>query len=229
MYRASWVAERSLHDGATHDQLLPRLVVIALALIVVTSALYGAVKFTSTWAAPDAGKVSFKGQKVAALIMSDDMNLRVPAEEALARELTAKGMTGVAAFRLIPREELKDVSRAKGWFERGSVAGVVVLRPVSDDKVTEHTPDVWTTSSYSTLWGYFPYGWSTAYSLRVDPGRTNHRRRGANLQDLDGRPRVGRRQRGHQPEEPPAARRRHRQRGRQQDPTAVQVKSESSN
>jgi hypothetical protein len=142
-----------------------RLVVIALALIVVTSALYGAVKFTSTWAAPDAGKVSFKGQKVAALIMSDDMNLRVPAEEALARELTAKGMTGVAAYRLIPREELKDVSRAKGWFERGSVAGVVVLRPVSDDKVTEHTPDVWTTSSYSTLWGYYPYGWSTTYYI----------------------------------------------------------------
>ena len=40
-----------------------RLVVIALALIVVTSALYSAVKFTSTWAAPDAGKVSFKGRR----------------------------------------------------------------------------------------------------------------------------------------------------------------------
>src|SRR5262245_15981206 len=141
------------------------VVLAAVAIVVLTAFVQGAVKFTSTWAAPDAGAVSFKGQKVVALIMSDDMDLRVPGEEALARELTARGMTGVAAYRLIPREELKDASRAKSWFERTSVAGVVVLRPVSQEKVERPTAVVWTSPYYSSLWGYYPYGWSSTYQV----------------------------------------------------------------
>ena len=67
--------------------------------------------------------VTFKGQKVAALVISDDMSLRQSAEEALSRELTARGINGVGAYRIIPNEELKDVERAKTWFERGKVTG----------------------------------------------------------------------------------------------------------
>jgi hypothetical protein len=72
-------------------------------------------------------------------------------------------MQGVAAFKLIPREELKDVERAKGWFQKESVAGVVTLRPVSQDKVKRYPPDIWTTTYYDTLWGYYPYGWGAVY------------------------------------------------------------------
>jgi hypothetical protein len=123
------------------------------------------VKFTSVWAAPDAQTVSFKGQKVAALVMMDDVQRRVPREEALARELTARGMTGVAAYLVIPKEELADATRARDWFEKVSVAGVVVLRPVSKDKVKTHTAELWTSPSYATLSGYYPYGWATTYQF----------------------------------------------------------------
>src|SRR5262245_2605667 len=123
-----------------------------LALFAAAVASLGAVKFTSTWGAPDARTTSFKGQKVAALVISDDLSLRMSGEEALARELTAKGIQGVAAYKLIPREELKDVERAKTWFEKESVAGVVTLRPVSLDKVKRYPPDFWTTPYYDSLW-----------------------------------------------------------------------------
>jgi hypothetical protein len=136
-----------------------------VVLLIATATVHGAVTFTSTWAAPDARSVSFKGQKVAALVMSNSFNLRMSAEEALARELTAKGMTGIAAYKAIPKEELQDVERAKAWFERVSVAGVVVLRPVSREKVTRPTVEVWTSASYSTLWGYYPYGWAGTSSV----------------------------------------------------------------
>ena len=136
-----------------------------VVLLIATATVHGAVRFTSTYAAPDARSVSFKGQKVAALVMSDSFNLRMSAEEALARELTAKGMTGIAAYKAIPKEELQDVERAKAWFERVSVAGVVVLRPVSREKVTRPTVEVWTSASYSTLWGYYPYGWAGTSSV----------------------------------------------------------------
>jgi hypothetical protein len=79
------------------------------------------------------------------------------------RELSARGMQGVAAYRMIPREELKDPDRAKTWFEREAVAGVVTLRPVSASKVPRYGPDIWATPNYSTLWGYYPYGWTTVY------------------------------------------------------------------
>lgn len=141
-------------------RLIPSLVIAGLVCAAAT--LHGAVKFTSTYAAPDARSVSFKGQKVAALVMSDSFNLRMSAEEALARELTTRGMTGIAAYKAIPKEELQDVERAKAWFERVAVAGVVVLRPVSREKVTRPTVEVWTSASYSTLWGYYPYGWASS-------------------------------------------------------------------
>ena len=142
---------------------------IAVAIgCVATSLIVGeaAVRFTSTWAAPDARTVSFKGQKVAALVVSDDLSLRMSAEEALARELTARGMQGVAAYRAIPSEELKVVDRAKAWLQRDGIAGVVTLRPVSQTK--EKRPPVeamWTTPYYSSLWGYYPYSWGVVYTV----------------------------------------------------------------
>jgi len=134
-----------------------------LAVVLTAGVSLAAVKFTSTWAAPDAASVSFKGQKVVALVMSDDMSLRMSAEEALTRELSARGMQGVAAYRVIPREELKDPEKAKGWFEREAITGMVALRPVSQEKVKRYGPDIWTGPSYATLWGFYPYGWTTVY------------------------------------------------------------------
>lgn len=143
-----------------------------VALIAAAGAPLEAVKFTSTWAAPDAASVNFKGQKVVALVISDDISLRMSAEEALTRELSARGIQGVSAYRLIPREESKDLERAKGWFEREAVAGVVALRPVSQSKVKRYPPDIWMSPTYSTLWGYYPYGWTTVYVAGPNPTDT---------------------------------------------------------
>jgi hypothetical protein len=132
-------------------------------LVLAGASMAAAVKFTSTWAAPEARSVNFRGQKVAALVISDDLSLRMSAEEALARELSARAMQGVAAYRLLPTEELKNPDRAKAWFARDTVAGVVVLRPVSQEQVKRYPPDIWATPNYSTLWGFYPYGWTTVY------------------------------------------------------------------
>jgi len=121
-------------------------------------------EFTSTWLAPDGAGVSFAGKKVAALVMSSDQSLRVSGEEQLVRELAARGVHGVATYRMAPSEELTSADRARPWFERAAVEGVVALRPVSADKQVIYSPSVWTTTSYTTLWGYYGYGWSGVYS-----------------------------------------------------------------
>jgi hypothetical protein len=142
------------------NRAVPALAAIALAA---SAAAAASVKFTSVWKAPGLRQVSFAGKKVAAVVMSRDDSLRVAGEEALTRELTARGLQGVAAYRIAPKEELTEADKAKGWFERASVEGVVVLRPVSAEQVHQYNPGTWVTPSYGTLWGYYGYGWGSVY------------------------------------------------------------------
>jgi len=134
-----------------------------LLLALVPGVALAGAKFTSVWKAPDIGATRLAGQKVAALIMTDDDSLRVSGEEALARELTQRGAQGVAAYRLIPKEETRVPEKAKGWFEQAGVQAIVVMRVVSADKETTYTPSTWVSPYYGTLWGYYGYGWGGMY------------------------------------------------------------------
>jgi hypothetical protein len=135
----------------------------AAAVVAAAALLSAAPKFTSVWKSPDAGQVTFAGKKVAALVITGDDSLRVAGEESLVRELTARGLQSVATYRIAPKEELASGDRAKGWFEKANVEGVVAMRPVSKDKRTTYNPGVWMNPYYSTFWGYYGYGWGSMY------------------------------------------------------------------
>jgi hypothetical protein len=123
----------------------------AVALVLVAALSAADVRFTSTFKSMNAGAVSFAGKKVAALVITQDDSLRVAGEEGLARELTARGMQGVATYRIAPKEELQAAERAKPWFEKANIDGVVALRPVGSEQRTTYTP------------GYYGYGWGSVY------------------------------------------------------------------
>src|SRR5580765_8693865 len=125
--------------------LLTTLALVVAALATISAA----VKFTATFKSIDAGSVSFAGKKVAALVISQDDSLRIPGEEALVRELTARGLQAVATYRIAPKEELQSADRARGWFEKANVEGVVALRPVAKDKRTTYNPGTWVNPYYS--------------------------------------------------------------------------------
>jgi hypothetical protein len=148
---------------------LPVVLALALSLYAVVSA---APRFTSTWKAPEAAGTSFAGKKVAALVISQDENLRMSSEEALVRELAAVGVKdAVAAYRLVPREELQDAVKAKPWFDRAGVEGVVTLRLVSAETERNYPSTYWAAPAYSSFWGYYGYGWGVSYefgSMRED-------------------------------------------------------------
>jgi len=128
-------------------------------------------KFTSTWKTPEASGFSFAGKKVAALVITDDQGLRVSGEEALVRELAAIGLTqGVASYRIIPREELRDPAKARGWYERSGVEGIVSMRLVKAETRKTWSPSLWAVPTYSTFSGYYGYSWSSVYVY--DPGQT---------------------------------------------------------
>src|SRR5207253_2239733 len=41
--------------------------------------------------------------------------------------------------------------------------GVIALRPVSSEQRTTYNPGTWGNPSYSSLWGYYGYGWGNVY------------------------------------------------------------------
>jgi hypothetical protein len=141
-----------------------RSVILLVVFVAATVAVVQAAKFTSVWKAPDISTIGFAGKKVAALVITKDDGLRQSAEEALVRQLEAIGVQGEASYRLAPSEVLSDKDKAKAWFEKVHVEGVVAMRLVSADKVTTYTPATFTTGYYGSLWGYYGYSWGTAWS-----------------------------------------------------------------
>ncbi len=139
-----------------------------IATVALVAALGAAedTKFTSVYRAPATEGGNFAGRKVVALVIADDESLRMSAEESLARLLTARGLKATAAWRMIPREELRDKDKVRRWFEQIGVEGAVVLRPIQMERtVTEYAPQ-WTTSYYNNFWGYYGtygYGVVAAY------------------------------------------------------------------
>jgi len=143
-----------------------------LAATVALVAIVHAAEFKDTYRAPGIGTQDFTGKKVAALVITDDTALRMSAEESLVRVLKERGTLAVPSYPMIPPEELRDKDRAKGWFERAGVEGIVVLRPVVMERRVTHYESQWTSTYYQSLWGYYGNAWGAvwtpAHSRRED-------------------------------------------------------------
>jgi hypothetical protein len=133
-------------------------------------------RFNSAWKAPDAGPLNFRGQKVAALVITPNESTRLGAEGVLARELVARGVQGIPAYNLIPPSESRDKEKAKALFNAAGIAGVVVMRAAGKQQEITSTPGYWSAPYYGSFWGgggggYYGYGWGAVYEpgyLRTD-------------------------------------------------------------
>lgn len=134
--------------------------------------------FNSTWKNPEAQPVKLEGAKVAAVVVSPNESSRRAAEDALVRELNARGARGVPSYAFIPSESFKEKDtdkakeQAKAEFQKAGVDGAVVMRVVSSNQELSYspgmsyTPGMWGSPYYGSFWGYYGYGWGMAY----DPG-----------------------------------------------------------
>jgi len=140
--------------------------------IAACGAIVHAAEFKDTYTARGIEAQNFTGKKVAALVITDDVALRMSAEEALVRVLKERGILAVPSYPMIPPEELRDKDRAKGWFERAAVEGIIVLRPVVMERRVTHYESQWTSTYYQSLWGYYGNAWGAvwtpAHSRRED-------------------------------------------------------------
>lgn len=145
-----------------------------VAVAAVSAAACAATTFNSTWKAPDAGPLNMKGKKVVAIVMSAEESVRFGAEDALARELTARGVVGVPSYSLIPKELTKDKEKAKEFLQKANVAGAVAMRVVGKEKELNasaggYSPagiGYWGSPVYTSFYGggFYGYGWGGVYT-----------------------------------------------------------------
>ena len=132
-------------------------------MLCLAMALGGAVltaqtaKLRTSWAAPGV-TLDFAGKRVVAIALTSDQNVKMSAEEALAREITARGPVGVASYRAIPKEELVDKDRVQQWLVRTGTAGAVVVRVVNVDTTKEYSSVMFGAAYYQSFSGFYDYG-----------------------------------------------------------------------
>jgi len=138
--------------------------VMAVAFVLGGGAVF-AGKLKSVWKAPGLKPTSFAGKKVAAVAITDDLSLQMSAEEALTRELEARGVVAVPAYRLIPAPEMRDPEKVQAWLKRGDFVAVVALRVVTAEKEVSYNPVMFSSGYYSTFGGYYGYGWTSVTAV----------------------------------------------------------------
>ena len=129
--------------------------------------------FQSTWRSPDARPLRLAGRKVAAVFLSKDPALRRRAEDAMAREISARGAQGVPSYTFLSDAEIKDREAAKAKAESLGFAGAVVMRIVGKETQYTYEPGVvWVGPHYHHFWGgYWVWGWGSVWEpgyLAVD-------------------------------------------------------------
>ncbi len=129
--------------------------------------------FQSTWRSPDARPLHLTGRKVVAVFISNNATFRRRAEDALAREINARGAEGVPAYTVISDDDVRNQEEARSKFEKFGFSGAVVMRIVgSETQYTYEPTTVWVRPHYHHFWGgYWGWGWNTVWApsyLSVD-------------------------------------------------------------
>jgi hypothetical protein len=108
------------------------ILVLAVTLLGIGGCV--ATTFTSTWKAPDAQTINPTGKTIAAVFLSDDERNRRAAEDALARDLSARGAHGVPAYTLLPTEISGDTEDDRERLKKAGANDIVVMQVIGADK-----------------------------------------------------------------------------------------------
>ncbi len=139
-----------------------------LALSAVAAGLAGcaSTSFVSTWKEPIDGPFNFRGKRVAAVVVSASESVRRPAEDALAREISKRGAQGTPSYTIVKGEPPKDEAAARKLLQDADIEGAVLMRVVSSEKETSHSPGTgwYGAPYYGSFYRYWGYGWGMAYS-----------------------------------------------------------------
>jgi hypothetical protein len=124
--------------------------------------------FDTTWKSPDARPLHLRNRKVVALFVSRDPLLRRLAEDAMAKEISARGAIGVAAYTFLSDSEIRDRDAARAKAEALGFAAAAVMRVAGEETIYRTVPPrriVWAHPPYPRFWGgYWGWGWGAVWA-----------------------------------------------------------------
>lgn len=131
-------------------------------LLVAVGALSCATtQFKSTWRDPTARPFTLHGQKVAAFMITPNESVRRAGEDALARELSARGVQGIPGYQMTGGKSVLDSEVLRRKLEQAGVEGTVIMRVVDRRQEVNYVPGG---PYYGTMYGYWDYGWGVVGS-----------------------------------------------------------------
>ncbi len=120
--------------------------------------------FSTTWKAPDAKPLEFRGHKVVAIVMARDEATRRLGEDRLAQQIAAYGAEGRTLYSMVPGATAGSEQQTRAALEAADVKGAVVMLPILVDREVTVTP-AYESETYASLWGgSYGYGMSLSYS-----------------------------------------------------------------
>jgi hypothetical protein len=119
--------------------------------------------FISSKKADDVGTLDLAGKKAIALVIHSDEANRIKAENALAKELTKRGMNGIAANTVIATADNGNKEKVKKAIKDSGAEGLVVVRVVGIEDTSRYVPG-FNDAYYGSMMSYYDQGYATAYS-----------------------------------------------------------------
>lgn len=140
----------------------------ALSALVGLAVLTGCstTQFTTTWKAPDAQLIRLEpGGEVGAMVIHPDVSVERAAEDALAAELTKRGLQGIPAYSIVGNSNVRDEAAVRAAFAKAGAVAVVVMRGIGEEtEVDYRAPTYYTVPTYRGFWGgYYGHSWDAVY------------------------------------------------------------------
>lgn len=122
---------------------------------------------TSAWSDPEISRLAFR--KVLVVFQHADPALRERVERTMAAEIA----NAVPSHAIFSDEDVRDVERVKARVRADGFDATVIMRVVGVEREVSYVPSrlYATPAYYRDMWGYWGYGWRSAYEpgyLRSD-------------------------------------------------------------
>ena len=141
-------------------RLTGAFIVLALAACATTT------QFVNTWKAPDAAPLALRqGDTVVAMVITRSEANRRSGEDALAAELSRRGLRVIPAYTVLSVDQAMDKESALQTLRATGAVAAFVVRPLQTTRQATFVPPTYYAPVPYGSWGpYYGYGWAAPYS-----------------------------------------------------------------
>ncbi|HZJ55672.1 MAG TPA: DUF4136 domain-containing protein [Myxococcaceae bacterium] len=135
-------------------------------VLLVLAACGASTRFVNTWKAPDAAPLALRpGDTVVAMVISRNEVNRRSGEDALAAELSRRGLRVIPAYAVLTVEQAMERESALERLRATGAVAAFVVRPLRTTHQATYVPPTYSAAVPYGSWGpYYGYGWGAPYS-----------------------------------------------------------------